>query len=78
MCPHDEFKIVYYKDGIMLRQCSHCGGVEVRLDYIWEDAARVATALLVALEGILSGAVIIKWPASERMEALKAAFAAYK
>jgi len=35
MCPHNEFVIVYYKNGIMVRRCTHCGTLEIRSDWDW-------------------------------------------
>lgn len=33
MCPHDDFEILYYYHGILIRKCKSCKQVEVILEY---------------------------------------------
>lgn len=48
MCPHNDFKIVYYVDGVMLRQCKHCEQIEIHLDRDWCGLKVVQNALSTA------------------------------
>ena len=45
MCSHNAFKIVYYVDGVMLRQCENCGEIEMRLDWTWCGLGAIQNAL---------------------------------
>lgn len=47
MCPHNDFEIIYYKDGVLLRRCKDCGQVEMRTDWIWCDIASIRAALAI-------------------------------
>lgn len=33
MCPHDDFDIVYYEKGFMIRKCKVCGQLEMKSEY---------------------------------------------
>ena len=33
MCPHDKFGVVFYEDGIFIRECLSCHQREIRIDY---------------------------------------------
>ena len=44
MCRHDEFDVLYYKHGVMIRKCVHCGQVEVQTEY-WTDISHVQEAV---------------------------------
>ena len=45
MCPHDDFVIIYYKDGVMLRSCKHCQQVEIHLEWVWANVNEMEAAL---------------------------------
>lgn len=45
MCPHNDFEIIYYKDGVMLRRCRNCQKVELHLEWIWAGVNEVKAAL---------------------------------
>jgi hypothetical protein len=44
MCEHNDFEILYYKDGIMVRRCRSCRLVEINVDY-WVEFERIKEAL---------------------------------
>ena len=44
MCPHNEFDIVYYHQGIVIRKCKSCGQIEVDTEW-WVDIDTLAEAL---------------------------------
>lgn len=35
MCEHDDFDILYYKQGVMIRQCKQCKQIEINFDWSW-------------------------------------------
>jgi hypothetical protein len=45
-CPHDEFIIVCYRDGILIRKCKHCNQGEVRTEG-WVDYQTVIDVLII-------------------------------
>jgi hypothetical protein len=45
MCPHTDFDIIYYKDGILIRRCKDCGEIEMCTEWIWCDIPSVMVAL---------------------------------
>ncbi len=45
MCPHNDFEIIYYEDGVMLRRCKHCRQVELHLEWVWANIDAVKAAL---------------------------------
>jgi len=45
MCPHNDFAIIYYKGGVMLRRCKDCQQVELHLEWVWADLDDVEAAL---------------------------------
>lgn len=45
MCPHNNFDIIYYKDGVLMRRCKDCQQVDLRTDWIWCDAESLRAAL---------------------------------
>ena len=45
MCQHDTFKIIYYDNGIMFRQCQTCRKIEMRLDWSWHSMKSIQDAL---------------------------------
>ena len=51
MCPHDDFDILYYKDGVMIRRCKDCRQIEVYLEF-WADAQNLHKNLgrIIAIE----------------------------
>ena len=36
MCSHNRFKLLYYEDGIMIRECIDCRQLEIKTEY-WLD-----------------------------------------
>ena len=45
MCQHDDFEIIYYNDGIMLRLCRYCGQVEMHVEREWNGLRSVQDML---------------------------------
>jgi hypothetical protein len=33
MCSHDEFDILFYHNGVMIRKCKHCGEIEMNTEH---------------------------------------------
>jgi len=47
MCQHNEFKILYYKDGFIIRECIHCKQIEVKTEgWVTPGILQQAAALL--------------------------------
>jgi hypothetical protein len=45
MCPHDDFEILKYFDGMMARQCKRCKQVEIQTEY-WINIDALSAFLL--------------------------------
>ena len=45
MCQHSSFDVIYYRRGIMLRQCQDCVQIELRLDWNWINIEEIRRAL---------------------------------
>jgi len=45
MCPHNDFEIIYYRDGVMLRRCKDCRKIELHLEWIWAGIDEIKMAI---------------------------------
>ena len=44
MCQHNDFDVLYYKNGILIRKCKHCGEIEAKFEH-WQSIEEVRTCL---------------------------------
>jgi hypothetical protein len=44
MCPHCEFDILYYQEGILIRKCRSCGELEIKTEY-WAKIEDIRKAI---------------------------------
>jgi len=52
MCEHDDFEIIYYRNGVMIRLCRKCDAAEMNIDRPWINIETVRKAILAVTGGI--------------------------